>query len=79
MAAGNGGGQTGDYEIRNPEIEQLLRDVGHKLAELMPPGYGFTLLIYGFGESKDLFYLSNANRQDMLKALREFIAKQGVV
>jgi len=32
-------------EVRNPEVEKTLSDIGHMLKEAMPPGYGFALHI----------------------------------
>ena len=64
------------YEIRNPEIEEKLKSIGHKLGRDMLSGWGFTLLIYSFGEGGSIFYISNANRADMLQAMKEFIKLQ---
>ena len=63
------------YEVRNEQIEQLLRDLGHFLKDAMPPGYGFSLLIFGFSPNNQLFYLSSAQREDMIRTMQEFIAK----
>ena len=63
------------YEVRNEQIEQLLRDLGHFLKDAMPPGYGFSLLIFGFSPSQEMFYLSSAQREDMIRTRQEFIAK----
>ena len=63
------------YEVRNEKIEELLRDLCHKLKDAMPPGYGFSLLIFGFTPSNELFYLSSAQREDMIRTMQEFIAK----
>jgi hypothetical protein len=64
------------FEVRNPEIETRLNQIGSRLrSTLEGTGYGFTLLIFSFGEGGDMFYTSNANRQDVCNAMREFIAK----
>lgn len=65
----------GTYEVRDPEAEKKLREIGNKLADNMPPGYGFTLMIYQFGEQGNMFYFSNAQRDDMINVMREFIQK----
>jgi len=63
------------YEIKIPEIEAILKDLGGMLGKLMPEGYGFALQIFAFrGEA--FFYISNADREDMIKALREFINRE---
>lgn len=38
---------------------------------------GFALLVFDFGEAGNLAWISNAQREDMIKALKEFIDKQG--
>lgn len=64
------------FEVRHPEIEQDLREIGRAVADSLPKGWGFTLFIFSFGEGGSTFYLSNANRDDMLKALTEFMMRQ---
>lgn len=66
------------YEIRNHTIEVLLRRLGGLLGEAIPKGYGFTLLIFGY-KTEELFYISSAERQDMVKTMLEFVAKNPVV
>jgi hypothetical protein len=63
------------YEVINKEIEGLLKDVGNGLKERMPDGWGFSLLIFSYGDGGSMFYLSSAQRADMIKAMREFIEK----
>jgi hypothetical protein len=63
------------FEVRNPEIEASLQDIGRSIKGSLPAGYGFALLIFNFGEKGNMFYTSNANRQDVCHAMREFIAK----
>jgi hypothetical protein len=65
------------YDVRNKEIETLLKDLGRLLHNRMPEGWGFTLTIFSFGPGGDLFYISDAKRDDMIRTMREFIAKQG--
>lgn len=38
---------------------------------------GFTLFLYDFGADGDLAYVSNGNRQDVVKMLHEFLGKVG--
>ena len=62
------------YEIQNEQIQDLLLVLGNNLKARMPPGYGFSLLIFGY-ENHELFYLSSAQREDMIRTMQEFIAK----
>jgi hypothetical protein len=64
------------FEVRNPQIESDLKKIGKTIADVLPDGWGFTLFIFSFGEDGNTFYLSNAKREDMLKALVEFIMRQ---
>lgn len=63
------------YEVENPEIQELLRDIGHMVGDKMPKGWGFTLLLFSYGEGGSMFYISSANREDMKKALVEMATK----
>lgn len=65
-----------DHEIENAQIEGILNDMGRSIGSGLPAGWGFNLLIFSFGEKGSMFYISNAQRADMLEAMREFIAKQ---
>ena len=65
-----------DYQVRHAGAERALREIGDKLKGSVPPGFGFGLFIFEFGEHGSMFWLSNAQRQDMIKALREWIARQ---
>ena len=49
----------------------------HVLKPAMPPNVGFTLLLFDFGAEGNMAYISTANRDDMIKAMHEFIEKQG--
>jgi len=56
-------------EINNRERMQLL---GNKITEAYP-NKGFCLMIFGYDSvEKDSNWISNAQRPDMIKALREF-------
>ncbi len=56
-------------------LENVSGEVGRLIGSAMPPGVGFALLIFDFGEKGNLAYISNAERTTMLESLREFIAK----
>jgi len=56
------------------DIRTLLNDLGGRLKNDVPAGYGFALLIFEFA-GPNLFYLSSADRADMIKAMREFITR----
>lgn len=62
------------YEVRNPEVEEVLRRLGREIKADMPKGFGFALLIFSY-EPESMFYISSAERDSMIAAMREFIAK----
>ena len=69
-----------DFEVVNDAIKAKLQQLGLWLKGELPPGWGFTLLLFdyadGVPEESSMFYLSSANRADMAKAMREFLRKQ---
>lgn len=66
------------YEIENPEIQAKLRDIAALIDSKMPQGWGFTLLIFEYAPKNSMFYISSANRINMMNVLREFIKKFGL-
>ena len=77
MASGAG------YNVRSAEIEAALREIADDIGPNIPDGWGFTLLIFSYGktglagEGKEgaVFYISSAAREDMIKVMKEFIAR----
>jgi hypothetical protein len=57
------------------EVVVKLNALGRLLKDETPEGWGFTLLMFriGEGEGHRMNYLSSANRDDMLKALKELV------
>lgn len=65
-----------DFEIKNEQMETMLKEYGRKIWATLPNGVGFTLFLYDYGEDGSMFYLSTSERADMILALKEFIRKQ---
>lgn len=63
------------YEVRDEKAEVMLDEIGQLLKLSCPPGFGFSLLVFSFGDGGSMFYTSNAQREDMIRAMQEFIAK----
>ena len=55
------------------DLEAVAQDIGQLIGEVVPRGQGFALLVFTMGdtEPRGLTYVSNACREDMVKALRE--------
>lgn len=64
------------YEIDDPVIKNRLRSIAEQIKKFLPSGWGFTLFLFGFGKDKGVFYISNANREDMVKTIKAWLAKQ---
>jgi hypothetical protein len=65
------------YEVEDPETQKILLSIGTKLKRILEgTGLGFTLFLFNFGPGGAMFYLSSADRQDMIKMLHEFLAKE---
>lgn len=59
-------------------MEKVNREVGKLIGEAIKQsggGYGFALLMFSFGDEPEMTWISNAQRPDMIKALKEFIDK----
>lgn len=60
-------------EQANNMLQEIMQEIKNKLPERM----GFTLLAYEFGdkEGRRMLYASNSNREDVMKAMLEFVDK----
>jgi hypothetical protein len=71
---------TREYEVRDPDIEARLRDIGGRVgAALEGSTYGFVLLMCGkegTPEEHNAFYIANVDRGDVLKMMQEFINRE---
>lgn len=56
-------------------VKQQLRRIANALEEMLPKGFGFTLLTYAHKENGEMMYVSNSKREDVVKAMEEFIEK----
>lgn len=65
------------FEVRNEAVEAKLREIGRMLKKSVDevPGCGFCLWLFSYGEGGDMFYLSSARREDVMRMLDEFKAK----
>lgn len=66
----------------DPALEAAMADLGRSLGtvirqrgEAMGRVIGFALLTFDMGKGGHLAYVSNADRGDMVRAMKEFIAK----
>lgn len=67
----------GKMEELNEQVEFALRETAEfiKSTGRLPKGMGFVLLMFDFGDKGNMFYISDAQRDDVLKSMQEFIDK----
>jgi hypothetical protein len=63
------------FEIDDEDKKRALRTIGVLIDGEVPVGMGFAVLLFDFGPGGALYYISNAERADMITAMKEFIAK----
>jgi hypothetical protein len=68
-----------------PILQEIMNDIGHIIADVLKKTtagsehkYGFCLMMFGLtgGESMRMNYIANVVREDMIAAMKEFIARQ---
>jgi hypothetical protein len=57
------------------QAENSARGIAKALADAMPDGWLFSLQLWTAGEKSFMTYISNANREDMKKSMRELLEK----
>jgi hypothetical protein len=65
---------TVDAGTYRPVLQALAAHIGAAL----PNGWGFSLLLFEYGDrpDKSLFYISSAQREDVIAVMHEFIRRQ---
>lgn len=54
-----------------PEMVKTVREIGQVIGDSLPPGVGFLLVLFNFGEQGWSTYCANVRRQEMALFLRE--------
>lgn len=55
------------------DVRERMQETARYVATVLPPHTGFVILAFDFGPDGRMEYTSNANRQEVLKAMQEFI------
>lgn len=55
--------------------KNTMQDIAKYIESQIGKDYGFTVLIYEHGEAGRMNYVSNSQREDVIKAMKEFIKK----
>lgn len=53
------------------EVERKMQGIARAVEGMVPKGWGFAVLCFSYGENGFMNWVSNARREDMIKALRE--------
>jgi hypothetical protein len=56
-------------------MRPILQRLGGVVGEALPEGWGFNLLLFTYGKGGSLFYISSAERGDVMAVMREFIQR----
>lgn len=69
--------ETIDERDARLATERKARELAEMLQRAMPPGIGFSLFLFSLEGSGPghLAYMSNGDRQDVIKALKEWLAR----
>lgn len=57
------------------DVRERMQETARTIASILPPGTGFVLLAFDFGENGRMEYISNGERKDIVQAMKEFIRK----
>lgn len=64
-----------DRATKIKEASERMRKISDTIKPMMPPGNGYILLTFDYGEKGELHYLSSARREDSIKVLEEFLVR----
>lgn len=56
-------------------VKSKMQTIAKKVQEELPNDFGFVVLTFKFNELGQMIYVSNANREDVIKSMKEFIEK----
>lgn len=64
-------------ENQDEIVKGRMQKIAKCVDGLLPNKYGFVVLVFKFGneDGRELMYTSNANRQDIVKVMKEWIQK----
>lgn len=62
---------------REEQVNDMMQEIMQEIENKLPEDMGFTLLAYEFGDKdgRRMLYASNSKREDVLKAMLEFVDK----
>lgn len=76
METHGGGMRDPRFEVENEKIKATLNQIAGKVGGALDKGWGFLLMLFEYGEGGSMFYISSAERGDVMKMTQEWIDKQ---
>lgn len=67
-------------ESPTTEAQRQMNDIGRAVAERLPKDFGFFVLVFPFSQpagSARAAYISNANREDTIRVMKEWLIRCG--
>lgn len=65
--------ETPEQIDRRLALERKAGEMAQTIGDACPPGVGYALLIFSFGQGGNLAYMSNGDRDDVARVLREWL------
>lgn len=62
--------------MKDEAKQRALRTLATLIDDEVPEGMGFAVFLFDFGPKGALFYLSSAERRDVVSVLKEWIARE---
>jgi hypothetical protein len=53
------------------QLQEKANELGHRIGSALPDGAGFALVLFDYGPTGSTTYISSAQREDLVKLLRE--------
>ena len=68
--------ETSEERAHRLALERQCATIGRAVGDQLRPGTGFALFFFDFGPNGAMAYVSSADRGDVVRALKEFIARE---
>lgn len=65
-----------EYDVTNEALQKVLAHLAEYIDSQLTEEFGFSLMIFSWGEPRSMFYISNAERSTMIQAMQEFVRVQ---
>lgn len=65
--------------MNNPEVSKRMQDIARSVKWRLPENWGFFVMVFPHGEGPErrCNYVSNADRQDVINVIKEWMVRGG--